>query len=180
MVFGLYIAIYPFIPELTFLVRDDSPETVAPYTGRLAIRAGSSGSQTPQGNRIVIPSIGVDEPILESSTISAIDDGGTWRRPNTSVPVEGSNTVIVGHRWFGNSVSTFYHLDKLDIGEVFAIYWEGQEILYRIASKGVVDATEVAIENPTSQPIVTIYTCDPVWSAANRLVITATPLQGEI
>ena len=180
VVLGLYIALSPFLPQIGFWLEDKSPEARAPYSGELAEEEGSSASAPiPEENRIVIPSIQLDEPIIESSSISAINDGGTWRRPNTATPIEDSNTVIVGHRWFGQEVSTLYHLDKVLPGQTLAIYWEGKEILYTVIDKRVVAATAIEIEAPTAQKQLTIYTCDPIWTAKNRLVITAVPVDTE-
>jgi len=175
---GLYIALAPFLPELAFLLKDKSPEASAPYGGALAEAVGSSDvtSDVPQGNRIVIPSIQVNEPIGEGSSIGVIRNGGTWRRPNAGVPTNGSNTVIVGHRFYGDNVSTFYHLDKVQIGQKLALYWDGQEILYEVTEIKVVDPSQIDIEAPTSEPRLTIYTCDPVWTAKNRLVVIAVPV----
>jgi sortase A len=177
IVLGLYIAVTPFIPQIQYWLRDDSPEVVAPYAGVLASSEGSEASAPPpQDNRIVIPSIGINEPILEGSGIWTISDGGTWRRPNTANPTDESNTVIVGHRFYGSEVSTFYHLDKVEIGQRLALYWDQQEIVYEVTDKKIVDPTQVEIEAPTPEKQLTIYTCDPVWTAVNRLVIVAKPI----
>lgn len=176
---ALYIAISPLLPNISFLFRDDSPNSVAPYAGALADFNGSSSDESPEDNRLVIPSIGLDEPIYESSYISVIADGGVWHRPNSVIPTGTGNTVLVGHRFYGNNVSTFYHLDKLVEGEVFAVYWEGEELLYRVASKRVVEATETSIEEATVQRQLTMYTCHPLWSSSQRLVVVALPLSAD-
>ncbi len=175
---GLYIAIAPFWPSIVFIFQDKSPETRAPYVGQLADSEGSTTNKDiPTDNRIVIPSIQIDEPIVESNSITAIHDGGTWRRPNTAIPTDENNTVIVGHRWFGNDISTFYHLDKVNIGDKLAVYWEGEEIVYEVTESKVVDATATEIEAATAEKQLTIYTCDPIWTAKNRLVLVAKPIE---
>jgi len=177
---GLYIALAPFLPVILFTFQDKSPEASAPYSGQLAKSEGSSATASiPDDNRLVIPSIQIDEPILEGDNIGLITDGGTWRRPNTANPTELNNTVIVGHRWYGDNVSTFYHLDKVQVGQKMAIYWEGEEIVYEVSEKKIVDATAVEIEGETDEKQLTIYTCDPVWTAKNRLVIVAKPVSDQ-
>jgi LPXTG-site transpeptidase (sortase) family protein len=178
---GLYIMITPLLPQISFWLRDKSPEYAAPYGGELAKSEGSDSTLPPPlENRLVIPSIGINEPIEESNSISTINDGGTWRRPNTAIPTEDDNTVIVAHRYFGNEVSTFYHLDKIEIGQNLAIYWEGKEIIYQVTDKKIVDPTQVEIEAPTNERQLTLYTCTPIWTAKNRLVIIAKPLASQI
>lgn len=175
---GVYIALSPFIPQLLFWLRDKSPAVIAPYTGALAQESGNDAPlPIPEENRIIIPDISLNEPILESSGIGVLNNGGTWRRPNTSTPDEGGNTVIIGHRFFGSRASTFYHLDKVQVGSKVALYWEGTEKLYEVTETKVVPATEVSIEAPTDSEQLTLYTCTPLWTATNRLVVIATPLQ---
>lgn len=160
------------------MFRDDSPEVIAPYAGELANAVQSDTTQAPpQENRIVIPSIGLNEPIYDGNYISVIRDGGTWHRPQTVTPDEAGNSVIVGHRFYGSSVSTFYHLDKLQVDELFAVYWEGDEILYQITDKKIVEATATEIESPSDERKLTLYTCHPLWTSEQRLVIIAKPVE---
>jgi sortase A len=174
---GLYIILTPILPNIEYWLKDKSSSATVPYSGELANLSNSDTSQpAPKENRIVIPSIALNEPILESSNINIINNGGTWRRPNTSTPTDSDNTVIVGHRFYGNDVSTFYHLDKVEVGQKLAIYWEGEEIVYQITDKKVVDPSAIEIESSTDEKQLTLYTCTPIWTATNRLVIIAKPI----
>lgn len=178
VVIGVYILITPLLPQVSYWLRDTSPETLAPFEGELAKSQGSSSSLAiPKENRLLIPSIGINEPIKESTTIDVIKDGGTWRRPQTAVPTDIDNTVIVGHRYYGSEVSTFYHLDKVEIGQDIAIYWDGKEILYEVSEIKVVPATAIEIEAPTDEKLLTLYTCTPVWTGKDRLVVVAKPIK---
>jgi sortase A len=173
--------VMPLLPQISYWLRDKTPEYVAPYGGELAKSEGSNTSLPPPlENRLVIPSIGINEPIEESNSITVINDGGTWRRPNTAIPTDDDNTVIVGHRYFGNEVSTFYHLDKVEVGQKLAVYWEGEEIIYEVTDKKVVDPSAVEIEASTSERQLTLYTCTPIWTAKDRLVIIAKPIASQI
>lgn len=174
---GLYITLTPLLPMISFWLRDTSPEAIAPYEGALATEFGStSQTERPDENRLVIPSISVNEPIHEGTNIGVINDGGTWRRPNAANPTQDNNTVIVGHRFFGDNVSTFYHLDKVLLGQKLALYWDGQEIIYEVTETKIVDATQIEIEAPTAEKQLTVYTCHPIWTAKERLVVIAKPV----
>jgi sortase A len=174
---GIYIIAMPFLPQLEYWFRDKSPEYVAPYSGKLAASQGNTTDlPAPIENRLVIPSIGLNEEILESNSITAINNGGTWRRPNSAIPTDDDNTVIVGHRFYGSNTSTFYHLDKVKIGQLLAVYWEGQEILYEVVESKIVNPTAIEIEAPATEKQLTLYTCTPIWTARDRLVIIAKPV----
>jgi LPXTG-site transpeptidase (sortase) family protein len=175
---GLYSITAPFLPQLLFWLRPTDPAVTAPYAGALATAVGNdTPAPLPEENRIVIPALSLDEPIIESNTINSISAGGTWRRPASSTPEKGGNTVIVGHRFFGSRASTFYHLDKLNTGEIIALYWNGVERLYRVDAIQTVAADALFIEAPSEQEKLTLYTCTPLWTATNRLVVTALPIE---
>jgi sortase A len=174
---GLYIALSPFLPQIAYMLRDKSLEASIPYSGELARSTGVEVAQAPpKENRIVVPSIQLDEPIIEANSIAAIKDGGTWRRPASSDPTQGSNTVIVGHRFYGSNTSTFYHLDKVLSGQKLAVYWDGVEYVYEVVETKVVEADSIEIEAPTADERLTLYTCTPIWTAKQRLVVIAKPV----
>lgn len=175
---GLYISLSPLIPSLAYRFRDKSPNHVAPYSGELAKNYGSTTvAPPPSDNRLVIPSIGLNETIKEGSNIWVIHDGGTWHRPGTPTPDQDGNSVIVGHRYYKHSLSTFYNLDKVLVGDKLAVYWSGKEILYEVREVKIVDPTAVEIEQPTDGRQLTIYTCHPLWTSAQRLVLVAYPIE---
>ncbi len=180
---GAGLIIYPFWPKLEFAL--SKKESLFPYTSRLTNQdgLGSSVSLTslpivenkpvPKENRLVIPSIGVNMAILEGPTEQVLDRGGIWRIPTGANPSQGSNTVLSGHRWqyLPPSGRTLYLLDKVQIGEPIIVYWEGQEYDYRVARREVVDPSRTDIQNPTDQPQLTIFTCTPLFSTKQRLVL---------
>ena len=53
------------------------------------------------------------------------------------------------------------------------MYWQGAEYNYAVTAIKVVQATALEVEAPTDEDIVTIYTCTPLWSAKDRLVVIA-------
>lgn len=126
-------------------------------------------------NRIIIPKIGVDSPIIESLDAKYALNRGAWRTPETSTPDQGGNTVITGHRYkyLPPNNLTFYLLDKLVIGDLILINWQEKNYYYRVKQIKIVEPTEVSILNPTAAAILTIYTCEPIYSQERRLVVIA-------
>jgi LPXTG-site transpeptidase (sortase) family protein len=62
------------------------------------------------------------------------------------------------------------------VGQKLALFWEGKEYLYEVTETKVVEATAVEIEAPTKDKQLTIYTCTPIWTAKQRLVVIALPV----
>lgn len=146
-------------------VLGESVEDSKSLENELDLYGGSFGT-------LQIGSIGVDGIIHEGDK-SALDKG-IWRRPNTSTPDKGGNTVIVAHRFLYTSGSnTFYHLDKVQLGEVIQLQWKGKLYSYKVFEISEVLPQEVYIENNTLEPIITLYTCTPLFTADKRLVVKA-------
>ncbi len=124
-------------------------------------------------NRIIIPKIGVNAPIVQSKNADYALSLGSWHVPDTSTPDKGGNTVITGHRfkYLPPHNLTFYLFHKLETGDVFSVIWQKQDYYYRIRDIKIVDKTEVSILNPTDEPIVTLFTCHPIYSTKQRIVV---------
>lgn len=126
-----------------------------------------------QVNKVVIPSIGVNGVIYEGTTAATLNNG-IWRRPNTSTPAKGGNTVLTAHRFlYDSGPITFYHLDKVKIGDKIYVLWNNQRYEYQINEITEVLPTQVEVEANTSDSILTLYTCTPLWTAEKRLVVRA-------
>lgn len=177
---GLYLAVSPFWPNITlWYTRLTDQSQGFTYQSKLAEASDLSEEAVlelpppPPANRLLIPKIGVDSEILEGQTAQTLDYG-IWRRPKTSNPEKGGNTVLTGHRWlYQSGPNTFYHLDKLAVGDQFAVFWETVEYDYEIFDIKTVPPSATEIEQESDESIVTLYTCAPLLSAKNRLVVRA-------
>ncbi|HYF05404.1 MAG TPA: class E sortase, partial [Patescibacteria group bacterium] len=99
---------------------------------------------------------------------------GIWRIPYTSTPDKGGNTVFTAHRWLQTSgPKTFYHLDKVNVGDVIRVLWEGKEYKYAVVESRIVEKDEIDIEYNTLEPVLTLYTCTPLWTSSHRIVVRA-------
>jgi LPXTG-site transpeptidase (sortase) family protein len=176
----VYIMALPLLPQVSFWWKNGHTNKT-PYNGKLEAVIGGkpdSGAKDtvttnfPEENRIVIPALALNEKILEGVDPKTVNSG-VWRRPLTSAPDLESNTVLVGHRFTYNGAAVFYSLDKLREGDKFAVYWKKVEYLYEVVSVKVVEPTAIEVESPSSAPTLTLYTCTPVWTAKNRLVVVS-------
>lgn len=159
----------PYVPEFTYqvqhLFRNDSV-----YERNTAPLTYTSGP-----NRLSIPSIGVEQEIMEAVSIEEIHEK-VWRRPNTSMPDIGGNTVLVAHRYAsigGYRSSTFYHLPKILPGDKIYVTWDKVKYTYEVLDTQVVDPQDLWVEEPTDASILTLYTCTPLWTSDKRFVVRA-------
>jgi sortase A len=179
----LYVIIAPVIPTISSYWYNKMDQSKGlKYKGQLAKQSGIDSSKlqpTPKVNTIVIPSIGIDGEIIVSPDSSSLDRG-IWHRPNTSTPDKGGNTVVAAHRFqYTSGPKTFYNLNKLKVGDKITVFWYdskniGYEYIYEVNKSFIVPPTAVEIENQTSKEnILTLFTCTPLWTAKDRLVVTA-------
>jgi len=123
-------------------------------------------------NRLVIEKIGVNVPIVEAATESGLEKGA-WRVPKSSTPDIGGNTVITAHRfkYLPPNNKTFYLLDKLEAGDILTVRWQQQDYYYQVSEKKVVAKYDLSILAPSANPRLTLFTCHPLFSSEQRLVI---------
>lgn len=178
IVVNLYIICAPLLPAL-ILWTDKRTGTEARLHSLITAPTGQSQTPTLPGNRIIIPGMALDAPIIEGRDARALHDG-PWRRPKGSTPDKGGNTVIAAHRFtYTQPKGSFYHLNILKPGDEIGVFWLGVRYRYQVTETKTVPATESGIEAPTTRPRLTLYTCTPLWLPKDRLVVIATPIKEE-
>lgn len=180
---GLYLVIYPFVPAVLYKFLYEGKN----YDLSHFVSVNQNGDgETPElnGNRIIIPKIGVDMPIVEGESAKALDLG-VWHRPNTGSPGNG-NMVLTGHRvgyaFLPQDIkasTSFYNLDKLEDGDEVYVFWYGEQYEYKITDHEVVEPSAVGIEARTEEERLTMYTCHPLGSNSKRLVYYAEPVKNQ-
>ncbi len=170
LLLGLYLVIMPLWPQIAFLFKKEPQINSYFSTDDEKENKIDSPSNEIKGNKLIIPQMKLEADINEGSGVNTLSKG-TWRRPNTSSPDKGGNTVIVGHRFVYSSTAIFYHLDKLKKDDEFIASWDGKIYKYRVREINTLTPDKVQIENNTEDPILTLYTCTPMWTSKNRLVV---------
>lgn len=162
----LYVILAPFWPKVQFQTQQ-TPALVE------AVENGSE-EKIPDKNTLVIPRMKLQQEIYEGG--EWVLNKGVWHTPNTGSPDSGSNMVLSGHRFTYGGPAVFYHMDKVRKGDKIVIYWQKQKHEYEVKEIKVVPPTAVDILEQSKEAKLTIYTCTPLWSAANRLVVVAEPM----
>lgn len=191
---AFFLVFHPFIPKIVYAVfrpevvsfENSSPNLSSKKNSAIVSLRGSEINNPSKislfdkqsDERILkIDKIGVDGEIHEGDNRNLLREG-IWRLPWTSTPEEGGNTVIVAHRFLKTSgPETFYNLDKLSTGDIIKLFWNGRLYEYEVYESKVVPPTALEIEAESLDPILTLYTCTPLWTATDRLVVRAKPFK---
>lgn len=124
-------------------------------------------------NMLIIEKIGVHALIHEGEGEKTLYKG-IWHRPKTSSPDKGGNTVLAAHRvMYTSGPNTFFHMDKLKEEDDITVLWNNKKYTYRVFHIEVVPPTAVEIEDNTKEPILTLFTCTPLYTSEKRLVVKA-------
>ena len=179
----LYLFILPVYPEIKYRLFSDkelssynTDETTVAEIKEEAKKlvAGLPAAEFDiSSDRLMIKKIGVNIPITDFADSDYGLSLGAWRDPESSTPNRGGNTVITGHRfkYLPPSNMTFYLLHKLEIGDIFTVFWKDEHYIYKVRETKIVEPTELSILDQTDESIVTLYTCDPIYSQKHRLVV---------
>ena len=181
LILAIFILVYPNIPELhakkfpiqeVVIEKNEAIETIP--TVEIPKK---TAPKLPKENRIVISRIKVNALIVEGKNEKALDKG-MWRIPFSSTPDQGGNTVITGHRFlYTSGPNTLFYLNNVRIKDDKVIYWKGKKYTYKVYSIKEYSPDHYEIEFNTKEPILTLYTCTPLWTSLRRLVVRASLIE---
>lgn len=125
--------------------------------------------------RLMIPALDVDVVVVEGTTANALR-AGAGHYPDSPLPCETGNVAIAGHRTtYGRP---FHDLDLLKPGDVITLETPVGTCTYTVNQDPfVVAPTDFSVLDATPTGTLTLTTCNPKGSAAERLIVKA-DLQG--
>ena len=124
---------------------------------------------TPLG-RIVIPAIKVDVVVIEGVGKSDLREGpGHW--PETPFPGQTGNFVVSGHRTtYG---APFFKLNRLKVGDEIDVLLPYVSARYAVTQVVIVQPDQTSVVAQRGVEELSLATCNPIYSAAQRLVVKA-------
>jgi len=157
----------------------------------------------PPENRIIIPKLGLNVPLVTPSYQSLLDEDwekveadiqdalqmGIVHYPGTARPGQAGNFFVTGHSSYypwapGKYKSVFARLHNLEAGDEYYVYYGGDQHRYIVRSKKEVSPSNVdVLDQPVNRRLATLMTCTPVGTTLHRLILVAEevdPLTGEV
>ena len=198
-----YVATYVWVKDLSIFPSDGSPTTTptpsaTPTFTSTPVPTPTPGEVIPAAgppNRIVIPSINLDAPVVQIgwhieeqgglivSVWDVPDNAAGWHE-TSAYPGQTGNVVLNGHHNIRGEV--FRYLIDLEPGARIQLHADGKVYYYNVAEKQILkekgQPAEVRYQNaqwiaPTQDERLTLVTCWPYTSNSHRLIIVASPYQ---
>jgi LPXTG-site transpeptidase (sortase) family protein len=149
---------------------------------RQAIYRKLNASPGVNGDRLYIPSVGIDVAIVEGADASALNGGAWHRQPQNGNPIVGGNFVLSAHRFqLGRSPqgtlkrSPFYKLNEVQTGSKIWVDYHNRRYEYIVTSRYSVKPQQTEIESASETTKLTLYSCSLRGATDGREVIEAVP-----
>lgn len=153
------------------------PESYSPAAGQEAFRL-----EIPKidARHIVVEGVGVEDLKKGPGHYPSCREGFT--RPYCTEfeemwPGENGRVIVSGHRTtYG---APFFDIDKLVQGDEIIAETKWGTFTYEVSEKRIVQPDSLAIAIQSDVPEIVLTTCNPKYSAAQRLIVFATLVEGE-
>jgi sortase A len=135
----------------------------------------SGGGQIPLGSayaELQIPRINLDLIVVQGTTWTILESG-PGHYLDTANPWDNTGRVgIAGHRT--TYLHPFFDLNQMRPGDPITIRTTHGTFDYSVTKVFVLpEATAGVVLDQTKSPTLVLTTCDPIYSAADRLIVTA-------
>ena len=168
-----------------FITRHDQQELRKQFAQPLASSSAPvpiTGTATPDQPQLgtgvaimEIPRINLNIVVVQGVAVDDLKKGpGHWA--NSPLPGQAGNVVVSGHRT--TYLHPFYNINELVPGDpIYLTNRSGQKFTYLVSATTIVAPSDVAVAANTSDNRLTLTTCNPRYSATQRMIVTAA-LQG--
>jgi sortase A len=119
---------------------------------------------------IKIPKIGLEKAVVEGTGVPDLKKG-PGHYIGTPMPGQPGNAAIAGHRTtYG---APFNRIDELQPGDPIIVTTRQGSFRYEMAQQEIVKPSDVHVLNPTPDNRLTLTSCNPKYSARQRIVVVA-------
>jgi LPXTG-site transpeptidase (sortase) family protein len=167
----------------------NTPELGASYFDQDISRVSLSVNIAPYEDRIIIPKIGKNIPLVNVEHHDASSsnewhkifmkelENGIIKYPGSADPGQSGNSFIFGHSsnfpWAkGNYNDVFALLNELDTGDEIIVFFKQKKFVYVVKEKIIVKPGHVSsLAGDDAMKRMTLMTCWPLGTTLNRLLV---------
>jgi len=166
-----------------FKVKDDPKAADTSNTKPTPSKTAQSGDKTEENYQLVINKINTSAPILinvdgnNKDAYNKALENGVAHLKGSALPGRSGNVFIFGHSSYyenqpGNYKQVFAKLNDLAPGDIIEIQANSTRFVYKVLDKKIIEPNDVSVANQNyNLKQLTLMTCWPVGSTAQRLVI---------
>lgn len=125
---------------------------------------------------LTIPSIGLEEVVVYEGVDTQTLRSGPGHMPSTPLPGQPGNSVVSGHRTTHGR--PFFDFDLLETGHRIEVETSVGTHVYEVREIEVVQPTDVWVTDSRPGGWLTLTTCEPKFSARQRLIVFAEMVAG--
>lgn len=165
-----------------------TPTIVDPETGQIVPGSGGGDpaillaeAPPPEGQAFAVIRVPKIERLREGWTVvEGVRPSdlrtGAGHMPTTPLPGQPGNSVISGHRTTHGA--PFHEFDLLEPGDIIEVETAIGTHVYMVRESFIVKPTDIWVTNPKPGAWLTLTTCNPKFSACERLIIQAELIEG--
>ena len=171
------VAAFEF-PRLSNLYAEHEQQVLANELDNPSVGSTTGATGAPVG-RIDIPKIAIDMVVVQGDDESALAKG-PGHFPNTPMPCTVGDVAIAGHRT--TFLHPFYNLNEMVPGDVIKLSTRTASCTYVVSQApfAVLPSDTAVVADTPGQYTLTLSTCTPRGSAAERLIVKATMVPGSL
>jgi len=189
VIFLIVFSTSVFIFNGRFMYAQMKYSTIGPPSlSSLAEKRGGNNLPLPKAEyvlpeRLVIPSLGIEAPIVISQSNTEAEyqkdlERGVLYLPGSSTLNKKGTIVIMGHSsaypWYkGQYGSIFALLNQLNINDEIIVFSKDKQYTYRILGKEIKAPKDLVFQTQEDEPILYLVSCWPINTAWKRIVIKA-------
>ena len=117
-----------------------------------------------------MPAIGIDYVFVQGTDEADLEKG-PGHYPDTALPGQGKTIGIAGHRT--TYLAPFRKIADIDKGDEVVLDMPYGRFTYDVVKTDIVDPTDVGVVDDVGVERVVLTACHPLYSAAQRYVVTA-------
>lgn len=120
--------------------------------------------------KIKVPSVGIDYVLIQGTETADLQKG-PGHYPTSALPGQGKTIAIAGHRT--TYLAPFRKINDIETGDQIELEMPYGKFTYEVKKTDIVDPLDVSVVDETGVERVVLTACHPLYSAAQRYVVTA-------